>query len=181
MASKLATLVPFASILVLMLIGFASSDVNQDKAECANQVVALATCLPYVGGDAKNPTVDCCSGLKQLLEKSKKCLCLLIKDRDDPSLGVKINSTLAATLPSACHSPANVSDCISLLHLAPNSADAKMFQGFSNMTQGHTSTPAANSTSESASAKESSGSEKRWPKIEMAFGVLVLIFFTLHI
>ncbi|XP_044506239.1 non-specific lipid transfer protein GPI-anchored 6-like [Mangifera indica] len=171
MASKHITLVPFASILVLMLIGLARCDVNQDKAECADQLVALATCLPYVGGDAKTPTVDCCSGLKQLLDKSKKCLCLLIKDKDDPSLGLKINGTLAATLPSACHSPANVSDCISLLHLAPNSSDAKMFQGFANLTQG-TPVTAGNSTAGSSSAPE-----KRWPKIEMALGILVSIFF----
>lgn len=113
MASKLATMVPFSCILVLMLLGLASSSIEQDKAECADKVIALATCLPYVGGEAKTPTVDCCSGLKQLLDKSKKCLCLLIKDKDDPSLGLKINSTLAATLPSACHAPANISDCIS--------------------------------------------------------------------
>ncbi|XP_044479600.1 non-specific lipid transfer protein GPI-anchored 6-like [Mangifera indica] len=178
MAPKLATLVPLASILVLLLIGFASSDVNQDKAECANQVVALASCLPYVGGDAKAPTADCCSGLKQLLQKSQKCLCLLIKDKDDPSLGLKINTTLAATLPSACHSPANVSDCISLLHLAPNSADAKIFQEFANMTQGIATAPAASGNSTSGS---SSASEKRWPKIELAFRILVINFFTLYI
>lgn len=95
-----------------MLFGLASSDVNQDKAECANQLVGLAPCLPYVGGQAKVPTVDCCSGLKTVLDKSMKCLCVLIKDKDDPSLGLKINATLAATLPNTCHAPVNMSDCI---------------------------------------------------------------------
>lgn len=98
--------------LLPMLLGLASSDVNQDKTECANQLVGLAPCLPYVGGDAKTPTIDCCSGLKQVLGKSRKCICVLIKDRDDPSLGLKINATLAATLPSTCHAPVNMSDCI---------------------------------------------------------------------
>lgn len=112
MGSKIVAVLPVSSLLLLMLLGFASSNIDQDKAECADQVVALATCLPYVGGDSKAPTIDCCTGLKQVLDKSKKCLCILIKDRDDPSLGLKINATLAATLPSACHSPANVSECI---------------------------------------------------------------------
>jgi hypothetical protein len=96
-----------------MLIGFASSNLDQDRAECANQLIGLSTCLPYVGGDAKSPTLDCCTGLKQVLDKGKKCLCILIKDRDDPNLGVKINATLALALPTACHTPANISECVS--------------------------------------------------------------------
>ncbi|KAL9455393.1 hypothetical protein AB3S75_010754 [Citrus x aurantiifolia] len=187
MASKLAAMVPFSCILVLMLLGLASSNIDQDKAECADKVVALATCLPYVGGDAKTPTVDCCGGLKQLLDKSKKCLCLLIKDKDDPSLGLKINSTLAANLPTACHSPANVTECINLLHLPPNSPDAKVFQGFSNLTQGHGGIPAtavssnSKNGSPSADQKSDGGKASRLLGLEMACGALACIFFSLHL
>ncbi|KAA3477853.1 protein YLS3-like [Gossypium australe] len=88
-------------IFLLMMPGFALSDVNQDKAECSNQLVGLAPCLPYVGGEAKTPTIDCCSGLKQVLDKSKKCLCVLIKDKDDPSLGLKINGNSTSRPSSA--------------------------------------------------------------------------------
>ncbi|XVF47494.1 hypothetical protein PTKIN_Ptkin03bG0113400 [Pterospermum kingtungense] len=165
--------------LVLMLLGFGSSDINQDKTECANQLVGLAPCLPYVGGDAKTPTIDCCSGLKQVLSKSKKCLCVLIKDRDDPSLGLKINATLAATLPNTCRAPVNMSNCISLLHLTPNSQEAKLFEGYQKLTEGHASTPAArgNSTSAIASEKSDGGKGKRWVGVaEMAFEVSLWIF-----
>lgn len=88
-------------------------DINQDKSECANQLVGLATCLPYVGGEAKAPTQDCCTGLKQVLKNSKKCLCILVKDRNDPSLGLKVNATLALGLPQNCHVPSkdNISEC----------------------------------------------------------------------
>ena len=96
-----------------MLVGSAKSDFQQDRAECADQLVGLATCLPYVSDDAKAPTLDCCSGLKQVLDKSKKCLCVLIKDRDNPNLGIKFNVSLVAKLPSLCHSPVNVTECIS--------------------------------------------------------------------
>lgn len=92
-------------------MGFANSDIEKDKEECANQLVGLATCLPYVGGDAKAPTPDCCTGLGVVLKTSKKCLCILVKDRDDPSLGVKINATLALGLPTLCHAPTNISEC----------------------------------------------------------------------
>lgn len=102
-------------ICIIFFIFFTSvnSDINQDRAKCANQLVGLATCLPYVSGDSKSsaPTVDCCAGLKQVLKNSKECLCLLVKDRNDPSLGLKINATLALSLPEKCHAPANVSDC----------------------------------------------------------------------
>ncbi|KAL2929738.1 Protein YLS3 [Bienertia sinuspersici] len=85
------------SFLLLLLVNLCSCDINKDRAECAycaNQLVRLATCLPYVGGEAKAPTPDCCIGLKQVLKDSKKCLCILVKDRNDPSLGLKDNATL---------------------------------------------------------------------------------------
>lgn len=159
--------------LLLMLLGLASSDVNQDQAECADQLVGLAPCLPYVGGQAKAPTMDCCGGLKQVLVKNTKCLCVLIKDRDDPSLGLNINATLAATLPRTCRAPVNITDCIcnqnlfhsmlfhfitfafsliycfllflisALLHLAPNSKEAKLFQGYQKLTEKHPTAPPA--------------------------------------
>lgn len=114
MESKLTSVaLPNMLILVLFLIvGFGSSNIDQDKVECSDQLVGLATCLPYVGGDAKNPTIDCCTGLKQVVDKSKKCLCVLIKDRDDPSLGLKVNASLALQLPGACKVPLNVTKCV---------------------------------------------------------------------
>lgn len=94
-----------------MFFCYARSDDKQDKEECTEQLVGLATCLPYVGGNAKSPTPDCCSGLKQVLSTNKKCLCVIIKDRNDPDLGLTINVTLALGLPTVCHAPANVSQC----------------------------------------------------------------------
>lgn len=101
----------FLLVLMSAMVSFAMADSDKDRQECAEQLVGLATCLPYVGGDAKAPTPDCCSSLKLVLEKNKKCLCVIIKDRNDPELGLKINVTLALGLPSVCHAPANVSQC----------------------------------------------------------------------
>lgn len=98
-------------VIVSMVITCVTSDSAKDKQECTEQLVGMATCLPYVGGDAKAPTPDCCSGLKQVLQKNKKCLCVIIKDRNDPDLGLNLNATLALGLPSVCHAPANVSQC----------------------------------------------------------------------
>ncbi|KAG9136301.1 hypothetical protein Leryth_003893 [Lithospermum erythrorhizon] len=119
-------------LAIILLIGsVAASNLDEDRDKCAEQLVGLATCLPYVGGDAKTPTIDCCTGLEQVMKKSKECLCVLVKDRNDPNLGLKINATLALGLPRKCHSPnADVSQCPALLHLAPNSPDAKVFEDF---------------------------------------------------
>ncbi|EXB87355.1 hypothetical protein L484_016701 [Morus notabilis] len=157
MASSLA--VEYTISLGLALIVIVGANLEQDRAECADKLVGLATCLPYVGGDAKTPTMDCCSGLKEVVDKSKKCLCVLIKDRDDPNLGVKINSTLAMQLPNACHIPTNISKCVDLLHLAPNSSDAKVFEGLAN-NNGKTTTapiPSGNSSSTIADTKSDGG------------------------
>lgn len=104
-------------VLMMMMMMLSSSirvangDASKDAAECSDQLAGMATCLPYVQGQARAPTPDCCGGLKQVLLTSKKCLCVIVKDGNDPQLGLNINVTLALTLPSICQAPANVSQC----------------------------------------------------------------------
>ncbi|XP_073148337.1 non-specific lipid transfer protein GPI-anchored 14-like isoform X3 [Henckelia pumila] len=113
-------------ILWVLFLRVAASDVDKDKdkEECANQLVTdqLAKCLPYVSGgeDKSPPTRDCCTGVDQVVHKNLRCICLLVRDhRND----LKINATLALSLPELCQVPANVSDC---------SPDAKLFDDFAN-------------------------------------------------
>ncbi|KAK3028538.1 hypothetical protein RJ639_037707, partial [Escallonia herrerae] len=168
-----------AFMLATLSCCFATSDEDKDKEECTEQLVGLATCLPYVGGKAKSPTPDCCSGLKQVLKVKKKCLCVIVKDRNDPDLGLSINVTLALGLPSVCHAPANVSQCPALLHLAPNSSDAQVFYQFGPGSNSSASSPIpsvkANSTTAASSSgtpsvpQKSDGSRgtgKRWLQLE---------------
>ncbi|KAJ4843551.1 hypothetical protein Tsubulata_007969 [Turnera subulata] len=135
----------------VVMLGIADSD--KDKDECAQQLVGMATCLPYVQGNAKAPTPDCCTGLKEILKADKKCLCVVIKDRNDPDLGLQINVTLALGLPSVCHAPANVSQCPALLNLPPNSPDAQVFYQFGN-TSNHTTTAGGPAPSPTAGGTE---------------------------
>ncbi|XP_023515387.1 protein YLS3-like [Cucurbita pepo subsp. pepo] len=152
----------FCNLLLLLLAPFAASNIDQDRTECSDQLIGLAPCLPYVSGDAKTPTIDCCSGLKQVVQKSKKCLCVLIKDKDDPNLGLKINGSLALGLPNACHAPSNITECISLLHLAPNSTEAKIFKE-SNSTSEPSSAPDSkvHGSSSTANEKSDGGTRKK--------------------
>ncbi|CAH2040467.1 unnamed protein product [Thlaspi arvense] len=63
-------------LVLILLVGSVMSDIEKDREKCGNQLVGLATCLPYVGGNAKAPTLDCCDGLKEVLKNSKECLCI---------------------------------------------------------------------------------------------------------
>ncbi|KAL2239188.1 protein YLS3 [Sesamum indicum] len=178
-------LLPLQCTLVLLLSSIATCDVDKDKLKCGDELVGLATCLPYVSGESKTPPIDCCAGLKQVLHKSPECICLLVKDRNDPSLGLKINATLALTLPSQCHAPANVSHCPALLHLPPNSPDAKVFEDFAN--QGNattTSAPAAasgDSSTRSAGERSDGGKKLGMEMVSVSAGVLLMsIVFDLY-
>ncbi|XP_011089694.1 protein YLS3 [Sesamum indicum] len=162
------------SYILVLLFGLTSCDVEKDKEKCTNQLIGLATCLPYVSGESKFPPMDCCTGFKEVLQKSKECLCLLVKDRNDPSLGFKINATLALSLPSKCNAPVNqsITDCPAVLHLPPNSPDAKVFEDFANSGKKSNATapPAAeNSSTEMppANPKSDGGKSKSRLGVEM--------------
>ena len=71
-------ILPFLSVLMSVMVSYTMADAANDREECALQLVGLATCLPYVGGQAKAPTPDYCTGLKQVLKDNKKCLCVII-------------------------------------------------------------------------------------------------------
>nr|ACF81727.1 unknown [Zea mays] len=110
--ARWAAVLALAAATAIAVASVAGGDMSADKTECADQLVGLAPCLQYVQGQARAPPPDCCGGLRQVLGKSPKCLCVLVKDKDDPNLGIKINATLALALPNACGATrANVSHC----------------------------------------------------------------------
>ncbi|XP_039034252.1 non-specific lipid transfer protein GPI-anchored 13-like [Hibiscus syriacus] len=168
-----------ATLAVIVISGAsitADSGEDKDKEECTQQLVGLATCLPYVGGTAKAPTPDCCGGLKQVLKNNKKCLCVIIKYRNDPDLGLNLNVTLALTLPSVCNAPANVSKCPELLHMDPNSPEAQIFYQLSknSTSNGGDGSPAAapgGSVEGPASSSSSSSEEGKSPEIQKGDGL----------
>ncbi|KAK9736053.1 hypothetical protein RND81_04G247000 [Saponaria officinalis] len=173
-------------IMLVMLVSVGRCDLAKDKEECANQLVGLATCLPYVGGEAKTPTIDCCTGLNQVMKNNLKCLCILVRDRNDPSLGLKINATLALGLPAKCNSPTHdVSGCPALLHLAPNSPESKVFTDFDKAaaappgSNASTPTPMDSSTGTSISKVPTNGGLASTNGLipQMFYGVVFTFYF----
>lgn len=111
MTSRVSPHMLVLATALMLIINHAMGDSAEEKQKCAAQLTGIATCLPYLGGNAKTPTTDCCGGLVQAIKDNKKCICLIIKDRDDPDLGLKIGITLALGLPSLCEAPDNFSQC----------------------------------------------------------------------
>eukprot|EP01018_Ginkgo_biloba_P003698 Gb_24349 [translate_table: standard] len=114
-------------VLLLCLVGFSFGDLQADEKECQKQLQSLTSCFDFVQGQSKKPSQECCSNLKEVRASKPKCLCVLIKDSSNPSLGFSINQTLALEMPSICKVDAKSSDCPALLNLSPNSPEAKIF------------------------------------------------------
>ncbi|XP_059434062.1 non-specific lipid transfer protein GPI-anchored 14-like [Corylus avellana] len=181
-------------LLISVMVSYAMADSAKDREECQPQLVEMATCLPYVDGEAKAPTPDCCTSLKDVLKNNKKCLCVIVRDRNDPNLGLQINVTLALGLPSVCHAPANVSQCPALLHMDPKSPEAQVFYqlgGSSNQSVvGPAPSPSVGGSPTSGRSEGPSGqgtsdgccSGNRWFGMEIAAGgVLIWCFISSHL
>ncbi|CAG7873925.1 unnamed protein product [Brassica rapa] len=198
MESWRISLVAIAIALLMATLVSAGEDKAKDKEECTEQLVGMATCLPYVQGQAKTPTPDCCSGLKQVLKSDKKCLCVIIQDRNDPDLGLQINVSLALALPSVCHAVADVTKCPALLHMDPKSQEAQVFYQLANglnktgpASAPTISAPAPTSVSPTAGSEDGNNSgratslpsknhaqsfRKRWLVLEVAAYLFIISF-----
>ncbi|XP_073146551.1 non-specific lipid transfer protein GPI-anchored 14-like [Henckelia pumila] len=173
----------FLVSLMLILLRLAAADDAKDREECREPLLGLAPCLLYVQGNAKAPTPDCCTGLKQVLKTNKKCLCVIVRDRNDPALDLKINVALALGLPQVCSAPANISKCPELLKLPPDSPDAQVFYQYGKQTSNGTAalapTPSFAPTGAAAAPQKSAGAcstGKNWPGLEIILGGLVVVF-----
>ncbi|CAA0832661.1 Bifunctional inhibitor/lipid-transfer protein/seed storage 2S albumin superfamily protein [Striga hermonthica] len=114
-------------IVVLAVTGTIISVEDEEKA-CAEQLTKLAACIPFVSGTTKQPSKECCDDTSKLKASQPQCLCVLIKQSSDPSMGLPINTTLALQMPAACNIDAKVSDCPSLLNIPADSPEAKIFK-----------------------------------------------------
>ncbi|OMO80817.1 hypothetical protein CCACVL1_12737 [Corchorus capsularis] len=136
---------------------------EDDEKACAEQLANLASCIPFVSGTAKKPTPQCCQDTQKVKASQPKCLCVLIKESTDPSLGLPVNTTLALQMPAACNIDAKVSECPTILNLPPDSPDAKIFKEADGSASTTSSPPAASSSSSSAEGTSSSQVSKTIP------------------
>ncbi|KAH7657294.1 Bifunctional inhibitor/lipid-transfer protein/seed storage 2S albumin protein [Dioscorea alata] len=150
---------------------------EEDEKECADQLQNLASCIPYVSGIAPKPTPQCCEDTEKVRSQQPKCLCVLIKESTDPSLGLPINTTLALHMPKACNSDAKVSNCPSILKLSPDSPDAKIFREAGDDASTNTNTTSSGTTSSSSGSKVAPANNEA--RLESSVGVVCLVMSTI--
>ncbi|ESQ51127.1 hypothetical protein EUTSA_v10022877mg [Eutrema salsugineum] len=70
--------------------------------DCSSLILNMADCLSFVtsGSTVEKPEGTCCSGLKTVVRSGPECLCEAFKN--SASLGVTLDLTKAAALPSVC-------------------------------------------------------------------------------
>ncbi|KAM5571137.1 non-specific lipid transfer protein GPI-anchored 10 [Rosa sericea] len=141
---------PFAisSLTLLFLISlFPLSTLSQDPnssiptvAQCAPQLLPLATCAPFVQGTAPSPAQSCCDNLKLVYSQQPRCLCLLLNSTTLSSF--PINTTLALQLPALCTLPVDASAC-SRAQVPPSTPSSQVSFGANNTSPATNSTVAA--------------------------------------
>ncbi|XP_057457831.1 non-specific lipid transfer protein GPI-anchored 14-like [Lotus japonicus] len=180
MSSKRAININLAlssTLLLLLLVGFASSNLNQDAAECTYKLIGISYCSPYVFDQANGaPSKDCCTGIKEIDHNGKRCLCLLFQD-------VRFNVLRALKLPGACKTPVNFTQCVDVLQLAPQSREAKVFEGYDKGISLNFSTPAPSPSPSVAFVNAGNGTSTStqdkndvWGKRWLVVKVLCFIF-----
>ncbi|KAF6154084.1 hypothetical protein GIB67_031345 [Kingdonia uniflora] len=70
--------------------------------DCSSLVYEMVSCLSFVGNNSTDskPDVDCCNGLKTVVEANAECVCDSFSTA--AQIGVSINLYKAAALPNAC-------------------------------------------------------------------------------
>ena len=66
------------------LTKFSGAATEEDTKQCQDQLIGLSPCQKFVSGDSKSPSPSCCSELRKDYNKTKRCLCVIVKDRNEP-------------------------------------------------------------------------------------------------
>ncbi|XP_010541739.1 PREDICTED: protein YLS3-like [Tarenaya hassleriana] len=179
-SQKMATLM----MLMALITSSKAAKMEEKEKECSTEMGNLASCIPFVSGTAVKPTAQCCEETKKVKENKPECLCVMIKESTDPSLGLPVNTTLALQMPLACHIDAKVSDCPSLLNLPENSPEAKIFkdaiEGSSSPISTSSSSPPSGSNSKTTTAtpsnNEASDAIKATEQSLFSFIITIAVF-----
>lgn len=89
------------AILIFTVLALISSD-KVHAVDCSSLILNMADCLSFVtsGSTVEKPEGTCCSGLKTVVRSGPQCLCEAFKN--SASLGVTLDLSKAASLPSVC-------------------------------------------------------------------------------
>ncbi|XP_051122607.1 non-specific lipid transfer protein GPI-anchored 1 [Andrographis paniculata] len=155
-AGEMNPLAAAVAAAALLCLGMASAADNSLATKCAAEFQKVTQCLPFATNKAAEPSKQCCDAVAELKNTDPACLCFIIQQIHNgsneavKSMGVQEERLLQ--LPSACKlANASVAECPKLLHLAPNSPDAAIFN---NVTAAPTTAAPSGGGGSSAPAKD---------------------------
>nr|AAO23627.1 At2g13820 [Arabidopsis thaliana]BAE99377.1 predicted GPI-anchored protein [Arabidopsis thaliana] len=93
----------YATILVIFsVVALMSGERAHAAVDCSSLILNMADCLSFVtsGSTVVKPEGTCCSGLKTVVRTGPECLCEAFKNSG--SLGLTLDLSKAASLPSVC-------------------------------------------------------------------------------
>ncbi|PIA33785.1 hypothetical protein AQUCO_04000086v1 [Aquilegia coerulea] len=114
------------------------------EAPCSIEFSEVDVCLSFATGKTDSPSKDCCTNIKDIMDKNPVCFCFVIQQAHDKSIRLKTRGLQKAKvlqLPSACNlANGSMSVCPKLLNLSPSSPDNAFFKDPSTVAPA-TSTP----------------------------------------
>jgi len=93
----------YATILMIFsVVALMSGERAHAAVDCSSLILNMADCLSFVtsGSTVVKPEGTCCSGLKTVVRTGPECLCEAFKNSG--SLGLTLDLSKAASLPSVC-------------------------------------------------------------------------------
>ena len=92
-----------------VMVSYAMADAAKDRIVCkATGRAGYMSALCW--WSSKSTYIQIVALVSNKSKDNKKCLCIIIRDRNDPELGLQINMTLTFGLSSIFHAPSNQSD-----------------------------------------------------------------------
>ncbi|KAB2627573.1 protein YLS3-like [Pyrus ussuriensis x Pyrus communis] len=114
-------------VLLIMTSNYTASFATADSAKDRGMYTAVSrdghvSALRWRSSQGSYTSLLHCSQTSG--NNNKRCLCVIIKNRNDPALSLQMNVTLALGLPAVCKAPLMSPK---LLHLDPKSPEAQVF------------------------------------------------------
>ncbi|CAH9134519.1 unnamed protein product [Cuscuta epithymum] len=100
-----------SAVLLLVVVGLAVTDAQAPAGapsaaaeDCMTELLGMSDCLTYVeaGSNLTKPDKGCCPELKDIVNNHPVCLCKLLADPNNNSVGIAIEVKKALNLPTAC-------------------------------------------------------------------------------
>ncbi|XP_044485133.1 non-specific lipid transfer protein GPI-anchored 15-like isoform X1 [Mangifera indica] len=128
----------------------------QSNSNCNTVLNNLAPCLDFLTGTSTTPSSSCCTQLGAVAKSSPDCLCAALNG-SLPTTGIKINRTIALSLPDACQVKSSSLDQCKQAITPPASPPVSPSTTSPSPSSSNTTTPPASGSGSTSTSKSDGG------------------------